>query len=114
LNGNSSHANPATRLGKLYREAGTVHEQVDPFTAEEIPGLLDAIRSHFGYENYVLTLTLFHTGLRSSEIAGVAMGWISISAARFINVRRQYKDGEIKRTKTKKDSQGRYLRCVAS
>src|SRR5262249_3040415 len=30
-------ANPATRLGKLYREAGSVREQVDPFTANEIP-----------------------------------------------------------------------------
>lgn len=93
--------NPATRLGKLYREAGSVHEQVDPFTAEEIPPLLDAARVHFGFENYVLTLTLFHTGLRASELAGLQ--WPDLDfRGRFITVRRQHKDGKTTRTKTKK------------
>jgi integrase len=93
--------NPATKLGKLYKEAGTVREQVDPFTAEEIPTLLDATRTHFRYENYVVTLTLFHTGLRASELAGLQ--WPDLDfRGRFITVRRQYKDGKITRTKTKK------------
>jgi integrase len=93
--------NPATKLGKLYKEAGTVREQVDPFTAEEIPTLLDATRTHFRYENYVVTLTLFHTGLRASELAGLQ--WPDLDfRGRFITVRRQYKDGKTTRTKTKK------------
>src|SRR5262245_39541939 len=94
-------ANPATRLGKLYREAGSVHEQVDPFTAEEIPLLLDAVRAHFGQDNYVSALCLFHTGLRASELAGLQ--WPDVDfRGRFITVRRQYKDRKIKRTKTKR------------
>jgi integrase len=93
--------NPAVRLGKLYREAGSIREQVDPFTAEEIPVLLEAVRTHFGQDNSVLTLTLFHTGLRASELAGLQ--WADLDfRSRFITVRRQYKDGKATRTKTKK------------
>jgi integrase len=93
--------NPATKLGKLYKEAGSVRDQVDPFTAEEIPLLLNATRTRYGYENYVLTLLLFHTGLRASEAAGLQ--WSDLDTReRFITVRRQYKAGIIKRTKTKK------------
>jgi hypothetical protein len=36
--------NPATRLGKLYRETASVRDEVDPFTAEEIPLMLNAAR----------------------------------------------------------------------
>jgi integrase len=93
--------NPATALGKFYKQAGTVREQVDPFTAEEIPLLLEATRTNYGYENYVIALTLFHTGVRSSELAGLQ--WADVDfRERFITVRRQYKDGKITRTKTKK------------
>lgn len=93
--------NHATRLGKLYREAGSVREQTDAFMGEEIPLLLDATRTHFGYENYVLTLTLFHTGLRASELAGLQ--WPDLDfRGRLLHVRRQYKNGKTTRTKTKK------------
>ena len=44
-------ANPAVRLAKLYREAGTVREEIDPFTAEEIFLLLEAARTRFGRDN---------------------------------------------------------------
>jgi len=94
-------ANPATKLGKLYREASTVREQVDPFTAEEIPPLLEATHTHHGHENYVIMLTLFHTGMRASELAGLQ--WPDVDfRGRFITVRRQYNEGKIRRTKTKK------------
>ena len=74
---------------------------MDPFTAEEIPLLLDRTHTHYGYENYVLTLLLFHTGLRASEAAGLQ--WPDVDfRGRFITVRRQYKDGKVIRTKTKK------------
>jgi integrase len=75
-------------------------EGIDPFTAEEIPILLDATSTHYGYENYVATLTLFHTGLRASELAGLQWPDLDIRG-RLLHVRRQYKDGKIKRTKTK-------------
>jgi integrase len=94
-------ANPATRLGKLYREAGSRRDQVDPFIAEEIPLLLDAIRKHYKEDNYVAALTLLHTGLRAAELAGLQ--WPDLDfRGRFITVRRQYKNGKITRTKTKK------------
>lgn len=93
--------NPATRLGKLYREAGSLREQVDPFTAEEIPLLPDVTRTHYGYENYVVALALFHTGLRVSELAGLQWNDLDFRS-RFMTVSRQYKKGKITRTKTKK------------
>src|SRR5688572_8610266 len=58
--------NPASKLGKLYREAGQVREEVDPFTVEEIPAVLETTLANHGFENYVVLLTFFHTGLRSS------------------------------------------------
>jgi integrase len=63
--------------------------------------LLDATRTHYGYEHYVMTLTLFHTGLRASELAGLQ--WPDLDfRGRFVHVRWQYKNGKTKRTKTKK------------
>jgi integrase len=94
-------ANPASKLGKFYSEAGQVREEVDPFTIEEIPLLLNSTSQHFGFENYVLTLCALHTGLRAGEIAGLQ--WSDVDFAnRFLIVRRQYRDGAQKRTKTKK------------
>jgi integrase len=59
------------------------------------------MHKHYGFENYVMTLTLFHTGLRASELAGLQ--WSDLDTrGRFITVRRQYKDGNTTRTKTKK------------
>jgi integrase len=94
--------NPAVRLGKLFRQASKVRDEVDPFTAEEIPILLNVTSKHFGYENYVVLLTLFHTGLRSSELAGLQ--WPDVDfRGKFITVRRQYKKGKVLNyTKTKK------------
>jgi integrase len=97
--------NPATRLGKLYKEASSVREEVDPFTAEETTLLLDATHTHYGFENYVVLLALFHTGLRASELAGLQ--WPDVDfRGRFITVRRQFRDGKVTRTKTKKIRRG--------
>jgi integrase len=50
---------------------------------------------------YVVALTLFHTGLRAAELAGLQ--WPDLDfRGRFITVRRQYKKGKVTRTKTKK------------
>jgi integrase len=64
-------SNPAANLGKLHREAGQIREEVDPFTADEIPVLLATTMQIYGFMNYAALLTLFHTGLRSSELAGL-------------------------------------------
>jgi integrase len=94
-------ANPASRLGRFYREAKQVREEVDPFTAEEIPLLLDSTLRHFGHDAYVLTLAAFHTGLRAGELAG--LHWSDVDfRGRFLTVRRQFKDGSHRKTKTKK------------
>ena len=95
-------ANPAVRLGKLYREAGTVREDVDPFSTEEIPILLEATREHFGMDNYVVTLAAFHTGLRAAELAGLKWKDLDVRK-RALRVRRQYRDGVESRTKGKKN-----------
>ncbi len=74
---------------------------MDPFTAEEIPLLLEATLTHFSYENYVLMLTALHTGLRSAELAGLEWPDIDLRG-RFAIVRRQQKDGAKGKTKTKR------------
>jgi len=94
-------ANPATSLGKFYSEAGQVREEVDPFTTAEIPLLLNATSGHFGFESYVLILCALHTGMRAGEIAGLQWSDVDFTN-RFLIVRRQYRDGTQKRTKTKK------------
>lgn len=94
-------SNPAVRLGKLYREAGTVREEVDPFTAEEIRLRLEAVRKHYGVDPYVVTLCAFHTGLRASEIAGLK--WEDLDVRnRALRVRRQLRDGVESRTTGKR------------
>ena len=95
-------ANPAVRLGKLYRQAGALREEVEPFTADEIPILLEATREHFGLDNYVVTLAAFHLGLRAAELAGLK--WMDLDIQkRAFRVRRQYRDGVESRTKGKKN-----------
>jgi len=96
--------NPALRLGKLYKEAGQIHDEVDPFTAEEVKRLLAATLEHFGRANYVVMLTALHTGLRSGEIAGLE--WSDVDFAnRLLIVRGQWQDGRRVRTKTRKRRQ---------
>src|SRR6202008_4087617 len=52
-------------------------------------------------ENYVIALMLFHTDMRAAELAGLQ--WPDIDTrGKFATVRRQFKDGAQKKTKTKK------------
>lgn len=54
------HVNHAVRLGKFYKEAQDFHEEIDPFSAEEVTLLLQTTRHRFGFSDDVLLLTLFH------------------------------------------------------
>jgi integrase len=93
--------NPAVRLGKFYKEASDFHEEIDPFTADEVSMMLQATRDHFGFENYVLLLTLFHCGLRAGEASGLQ--WSDLDARnKVLLVRRQFTRGRKGKPKTRK------------
>src|SRR5262249_35652799 len=93
--------NPATKLGKSYKEAADYREDIDPFTADEVTALLAATREHYGFENYVLLLTLFHCGLRAGEAAGLYWNDFDIKTKTLI-IRRQFTRGRKRAPKTRK------------
>jgi integrase len=95
-------SNPAVRLGKFYKECQNFHEEIDPFTAEEVSKLLLTTREVFGFEDYVIMLTLFHCGPRAGEVAGLA--WPDLDARnRVLVIRRQRtRYAEKRKTKTSK------------
>jgi integrase len=93
--------NPASRHGKLYTEAPNYRDEVDPFSADEVPAILRTARSAHGFEAYCILLTAFHSGLRAGEIAGLAWGDIDFQKG-FIHVRRQFSRGRFRKPKTKK------------
>ena len=94
-------ANPAVRLGKFYKEARDFHEEIDSFSSQEVSQLLQAVRQHFGFENYVMLLTLFHCGLRAGEAAGLYWSDLDLKN-RILLVRRQFTRGQKGKTKTRK------------
>jgi integrase len=90
--------NPAGRLGKLYKNAPVVHEEIQPLTHQEVPVFLEAARTHFP-EYFVLFLCAIHTGLRSGELAGLQWPDIDFNG-KFLVVRRNFTRGRIEKTKT--------------
>jgi integrase len=94
-------ANPALKLGKFYKEAADFHEEIDPFTADEVSQLLETVREKYGFENYVLLLTLFHCGLRAGESAGLYWSDLDVRN-RTLLVRRQFSRGRKGKPKTRK------------
>src|SRR5206468_6642949 len=94
-------ANPAVRLGKFYKEAADYREEIDPFTADEVSRLLQTTREHFGFEDYVLLLTLFHCGLRAGEAAGLYWSDLDLKN-KVLLVRRQFTRGRKGKPKTRK------------
>jgi integrase len=94
-------ANPAVRLGKFYRQAADFNEEFDPFSADEVSTLLQVIREHYGFENYVLLLTLFHCGLRAGEAAGLYWSDLDLKNKTLL-VRRQITRGRKGKPKTRK------------
>jgi integrase len=94
-------ANPVQKLGKYYKEASDFHEDIDAFSAVEVSRLLQTTREHYGYENYVLLLTLFHCGLRAGEAS--ALGWSDLDVRnKTLLVRRQITRGRKGKPKTRK------------
>jgi integrase len=98
---NLIQANPAVRLGKFYKEAADFHEEIDPFSADEVPLLLEATRTNYGFENYVLMLTLFHCGLRAGEASGLYWSDLDVKNKALL-VRRQFTRGRKGKPKTRK------------
>lgn len=93
--------NPAIKLGKFYKEAADYREEIDPFSAEEVSILLHTTREHYGFENYVLLLALFHCGLRAGEASGLY--WSDLDVKNIVLlVRRQFTRGRKEKPKTRK------------
>jgi integrase len=93
--------NPATRHGKTLKNTADFREEIDPFTRDEVALLLETMRDHFGFENYALLLTLFHTGVRAGEAAGLFWSDFDIRNKTLI-VRRQFTRGLKAKPKTRK------------
>ena len=92
--------NPAERLGKLYKQAPVVHDQIQPLTHEEVPIFLTTARAHFP-DFFPIFLCAIHTGMRSGEIAGLQWGDIDFNG-KYLVVRRNFTRGRIEKTKTDK------------
>ena len=79
-------SNPALALGKFIKQAKPRHERIDPFTPEEVPVFLDAVRQ-VASEYLCMFIVLIHTGLRSGECAGLQ--WPDVDFRnRYVLVRR--------------------------
>jgi len=89
---------PAGRLGKLYRNAPVVHEEIQPLTHQEVPVFLEAARVHFP-EYFPLFIAAIHTGMRSGELAGLQWGDIDFNG-KYLIVRRTFSRGRLEKTKT--------------
>ncbi|MDA2934961.1 site-specific integrase, partial [Acidobacteria bacterium AH-259-D05] len=85
--------NPARNVGKLYSQAPTRHEQIEPLTEEESLSFLRATLEHEpGY--YPPFLCALHTGLRSGELAGIQ--WADVDwNSKYIQVSRQIVRGKV-------------------
>ncbi len=78
--------NPAAGLGKLYSQAPTRHEDIEPLNTEEVPLFLKAAQTD-SPEHYVLFLAALHSGLRQGELMG--MQWPDIDwNGKFLLVKR--------------------------
>jgi len=90
--------NPSGRMGRLYKQAPVMHEEIQPLTHTEVPVFLEAARLYYP-EYFVLFLCAIHTGMRSGELAGLQWPDIDFNAM-FLVVRRNFTRGRIEKTKT--------------
>src|SRR5215470_18363751 len=92
--------NPAVKLGKFYKQAKVIHEEIQPLNREEVPVFLQAVLEK-SKEYYPVFLAAIHTGMRAGELIGLQWGDIDFNG-KFIVVRRCYTRGRVELTKTGK------------
>jgi len=86
-------ANPAHRLGKIFR-AKSPRPEIDPLTRQEVALLLETFKKHYPRE-YPLALLLARTGLRIGE--AIALQWDDIDFKHhWIHIRRHFSLNEIR------------------
>lgn len=93
-------ANPAARMSKFFKHAKEREEPILPFSPEEVPKFLQAVRKHYPYYLPVF-VTFIHAGLRAGELA--ALRWSDVDFEnRWLNVRSAISRGKVGKTKTGK------------
>jgi len=92
--------NPVSKVGKLYGQAPTLHEEIQPLKAVEVPLFLHASEVLYP-ESFPIFLSAIHTGLRSGELNGLQWDDIDFNE-KYVMVRRSIVRGRVKRTKTKR------------
>ena len=97
--------NPATKLGRYFKQAHVLHDKIEPLTEDEVPLFLAAVSERDGKrykgapECFPLFLCAIHTAMRAGELAGLQWGDIDWNG-KFLVVRRSVKRGKINPTKT--------------
>jgi integrase len=91
--------NPASGLGKFYRQAKKRHGEINPLTEEESLLFLEKTLE-YERKHYPLFLCALHSGMRSGELVGVQ--WTDIDwNGKFLEVRRAInRFGELSTVKT--------------
>jgi integrase len=92
--------NPATNLGKLYRNAPVRHKEIEPLARREVKLFLRFVLQH-SPEHLAFFLSAIHTGLRAGELCALQWGDIDLNG-KFLIVRRNIVRGRITTTKTEK------------
>ncbi|MDA2934714.1 site-specific integrase [Acidobacteria bacterium AH-259-D05] len=91
--------NPAKGVGKFYRQARVLHEEIKPLSEDEVVLFLQAAMKHTR-EQYPIFLSALHGGLCSGECAGLQWGDIDWNG-KFVEIRRQVVRGKLTTLKTK-------------
>ena len=85
-------ANPAHRLGKIYKKKNA-QSDIKPYSRDELSNLLESFQAHFP-GHYPQALTLARTGMRLGE--ALALQWDDIDfEERFITVQRTFSRGKL-------------------
>lgn len=93
-------ANPAHRLGKIFKKKNT-KDDIVPYSREELGEFLKLFHKNFP-EHYPMLLTLARTGMRIGEVT--ALQWDDIDFEnRSIHVQRTFSRGDIGTPKSGKD-----------
>jgi len=91
--------NPTQKVGKFYRQAKIMHEDIEPLSVEESLLFFEAAKQ-YNPTYYPLFLVALHAGLRSGEIAGLQ--WDDIDwNGKFLRVRRAVVRYQLTTVKTK-------------